>query len=61
MAVNMKIREYGSQSFRKLKMAPIRFKEGSHFGSRIFRVYNSIDITLKTTYFTIRIVLLYIN
>ena len=32
----MKTREPGSQSSRKLKMAPVRLKDGSHSGSRIF-------------------------
>ena len=34
--VNTKTREHGSQSSRKLKMAPVRLKDGSHFGSRTF-------------------------
>ena len=36
IAVNTKTREHGSQSSRKLKMAPVRLKDRSHFGSRTF-------------------------
>ena len=36
IAVNTKTREHGSQSSRKLKMAPVTLKDGSHFGSRTF-------------------------
>ena len=44
----MKTREHGSQSSRKLKMTPVRLKDGSHFGSRTFWVNrNSIDITIN--------------
>ena len=46
MPVNTKTREHGGQSSRKLKMAPVRLKDGSHFGSRIFQVKNSSDITI---------------
>ena len=51
ITVNTKTREHGSQSSRKLKMAPVRFKDGSHFGSRTFRVnkklQNSINVTIN--------------
>ena len=47
-AVNTKTREHGSQSSRKLKMAPVRLKDRSHFGSRtIFGEQNSIHITIN--------------
>ena len=36
LAMNMKTREHGSQSSRKLKMVPVRLKDGSHFGSPTF-------------------------
>ena len=48
-AVNMKTREHGSQNSRKLKMSPVRLKNGSHFGSRIFWVNKVILIAPLTT------------
>ena len=47
-AVNTKTREHGSQSSRKLKMAPVRRKVGSHFGSRTFWV-NKIVLMFDIT------------
>ena len=35
--VNMKTREHGSKGSRKLKMAPVRLEDGSHFGSLTFQ------------------------
>ena len=41
----MKTREPGNQSYRKLKMATLKLKNGSHFDPRTFQVKKSIDIT----------------
>ena len=48
ITVNTKTREHGSQSSRKLKMAPVRKKVGSHFGSRTFWV-NKIVLMFDIT------------
>ena len=48
-AVNTKTREQGSQSSRKLKMAPVRLKNGSHFGSRTFWANKIVLISPLTT------------
>ena len=40
--VNTKTREQGSQSSRKLKMAPVTLNVGSHFGSRTIWVIKKI-------------------
>ena len=47
--VNTKTREHGSQSSRKLKMAPVRLKDGSHFGSRTFWVNKIVLMSPLTT------------
>ena len=49
MAVNTKTREHGSQSSRKLKMAPVTLKDGSHFGSRTFWVIKIALMSPLTT------------
>ena len=45
MVVNMKTGVHGSQSSRKLKMAPVRLKDGNHFGSRTFQVNKIVFIS----------------
>ena len=49
IAVNTKTREHESQSSRKLKMAPVRLKDGSHFGSRTFWVNKIVLMSPLTT------------
>ena len=47
--VNTKTREHGSQSSRKLKMAPVGLKDGSHFGSRTFWANKIVLMSPLTT------------
>ena len=46
-AVNMTTREHGCQSSRKLEMAPVSLKDGSHFGYRIFQNNKIVLISLS--------------
>ena len=43
--VNMKTREPGSQSSRKLIMAPVRLEDGSHFSPRTYLVNKILFMT----------------